>query len=75
VKHQTQSIKHLKTDLRDTLEREFGDHGNAGIIEMSDVIVDHVQRVGPEVMSPQLAFVGLLHVIAENSKKSMRLVL
>jgi hypothetical protein len=37
---------------------------------MTDVIADHVSRVGSEVMSPQLAFVGLLHVIAENSKKS-----
>ena len=37
---------------------------------MTDVIADHVSKVGPEVMSPQLAFVGLLHVIVENSKKS-----
>ena len=37
---------------------------------MSDVIAEHVSRVGTEVMSPQLAFVGLLHVIAENSNKS-----
>ena len=70
MRHQTQSIKQLKTDLRDTLDREFLDSGNAGIVEMTDVIADHVSRVGSEVMSPQLAFVGLLHVIAENSKKS-----
>jgi hypothetical protein len=70
VKHQTQSIKQLKTELSQTLDREFDDSGNAGIIEMTDVILDHVQRVGTDVMSPQLAFVGLLHVIADNSKKS-----
>jgi len=38
---------------------------------MTDVIADHVSKVGPEVMSPQLAFVGLLHVIVENSKKNL----
>ncbi len=68
-----QSIRDLKCNLKSHIDLELEEPGNQGIIALDDIISDHLGRVNPaniEMISPHMAFVGLLHVIAENSKKS-----
>ena len=68
-----QSIRDLKCNLKSQIDQELEEPGNQGIIAVDDIIADHLTKVNPaniEMISPHMAFVGLLHVIAENSKKS-----
>lgn len=69
------SIRDLKQGLRNRLGTEFGDAENEGIVDSFDVIQDHWHATNlgctREILTVPMAFLGLLHVVMEDSKKSI----
>ena len=54
------------------LDEEIKDSDNGGIVDLLDVIKDHLKEANKEkeVLGVGMAFVGLLHIMAEKSKES-----
>ncbi len=66
------SIRQLKGTLKSTIEEELLDIDNRGVVDSIGIISDHLNTINEgstsNILSFQMAFVGLLHVVTESSK-------
>lgn len=58
--------------MANILERELHEPENEGVVDVLDVVTQHMRQVNREreVISFELTFLGLLHVLSEKSKRS-----
>ena len=54
------------------LDRELNEPENQGVVDVLDIVSEHMRAVNREreVISFELSFLGLLHVLSEKSKRS-----
>ena len=66
------SLRDLKAKIGTTLDRELHEPENEGVIDLLDIVCEHVRTANREreVISFELTFLGLLHVLSEKGKRS-----